>query len=124
MLPLKNRIYILTKLYERKPNSSVIDRLSLALFKNNEKQAALDLLNEAEINGIINSSFNYAIQEKFEILEAFKKAHPETLHSSNNVFETRQIIEQETDLLSVKDMYPEFVKMFLYLIQTDDRKYI
>lgn len=124
MLPLKNRIYILTKLYERKPNSSVVDRLSLALFKNNEKQAALDLLNKAEINGVINSSFNYAMQEKFGILEAFKKAHPETLHSSNNVFETRQIVEKELDLLSIKDMYPEFMKMFLYLMQTDDREYV
>ena len=124
MLPLKNRIYILTKLYERKPNSSVVDRLSLALFKNNEKQVALDLLNEAEINGVINSSFNYAMQEKFGILEAFKKAHPETIHSSNNVFETKQIVEKELDLLSIKDMYPEFMKMFLYLMQTDDREYV
>ena len=123
MLPLKNRIYILTKLYNKKPNSSIVDRLSLAYFKNNDKKTALNLLFEAEEKGIINRYFSVQMQEKFETLEAFQKNHPNTLHSSNNLFDTRQIIEQEITVLSTKDMYPEFMKMFLYLMQTDNREY-
>lgn len=124
MLPLKNRIYILTKLYEKKPNSSVVDRLSLAHFKNNDKKKALDLLNEAEENEIIDNIFHNQMLIKFEDLEEFQKNHPNTLPSSNNLFETKQIVEQETHLLSIKVKYPEFLKMFLYLMQTDDREYI
>ena len=124
MLPLKNRIYILTKLYEKKPNSSIVDRLSLAHFKNNDKKKALDLLNEAEKSGIIDSFFNYQMCVKFETLEEYQNKHPNTLHSSNNLFETKQIVEQEKIILSTKHMYPEFMKMFLYLMQTDDREYV
>ena len=124
MLPLKNRIYILTKLYEKKPNSSIVDRLSLAHFKNNDKKKALNLLNEAEKNGIIDRFFNVIMQEKFETLEAFKNTHPNALHSSNSIFETNEIVQKRTMIQSEKDMYPEFMKMFLYLMQTDDREYI
>ncbi|MCM1269800.1 MAG: hypothetical protein NC247_04120 [Ruminococcus flavefaciens] len=146
MLPLKNRIYILEKLSDTYINSFVVDRLSLAYFKNRDEDKAIDLLNRAYRDAVIDEYFFWCQKRKFQILqqelenvvsmntdyENDTKIHTRVVKNvmvvgfptSKNVLDTKKAIEHFTSWVAEgKNKYPEFTKLFLYLMQTDDRQY-
>lgn len=146
MLPLKNRIYILEKLSDTNVNRDVVDRLSLAYFKNGEMDKANDLLNRAYKDSVIDEKFFCFQKEKLQLLQQELKnvismnkdyendteIHAKVLGNvmvvgfptSKNVLDTKKAIDHFTSwVVEGKNKYPEFMKLFLYLMQTDDRQY-
>lgn len=147
MLPLKHRIYILENLSKHYINRDIVDRLSLAYAKNGEKNKAIDLLRESLKNGVIDElyyngklkSINILVNELDELYKRNAKYEKGQDYStaivsndllvvgmptSKDIFDTAKAVEMfggwfEQD----KDKYPEFINLFLYLMQTDNRQY-
>lgn len=148
MLPLKHRIYILEKLsiYDA-DNKYIVDRLSLAYAKNGEKEKAKALLDKSLKAKIIDKEF---YQQKLKSLKTIQanitdlykqnanyEQHPEYskaiidgsflvvgLPTSNNIFDTQRAMETFKEWFeNYKNKYPEFINLFFYLMQTDNRVY-
>lgn len=147
MLPLHNRIYILENVAKHYINPAVVDRLSLAYTKHGEKNKAITLLEKALQEDIVDKNFyNYQLSKINVVssnladlynINAQYENNPEHssailvgdqlvvgLPTSKDVFETSKAVQIfsawfQTD----KDKYPEFINLFLYLMQTDNREY-
>jgi hypothetical protein len=146
MLTLESRIYILEKIYENYQNSSVVDRLSLAYFKNNQLQKAIEFLMESYSKEEINREFYghqilkfSAMQEKltevqkinvdnikngFTVMKQATNGLSVVGYSSNkNSFDIKKSVENFKSWFdSSKEQYPEFTNMFLSLMLFDDRE--
>ena len=147
MLPLRHRIYILEKISEKYTNQDVVDRLSLAYVKNGEEDKAYKLLEEALRNEIINIQFyeckrialnvlSSNLSRLYEINKDYAKdsQHPKALMvgemavvgfpTPKDVFDTAKAVSAFNEWFEQdKDRYPEFINLFLYLMQTDTRQY-
>ncbi len=147
MLPLHNRIYILENVAEHYINTDVIDRLSLAYTKHGEKNKAITLLEKALQENLIDQNFyNYQLSKinvvSSNLVELYKvnaqyENNPECssgiivdgqlvvgLPTSKDVFETSKAVQIFSEWFQTdKDKYPEFINLFLYLMQTDNRDY-
>lgn len=146
MLPLKNRIYILEKLSKTYINVEIVDRLSLAYFKNGEMEKAIDLLKSTFDSSLIDESFFHVQINKLKILQKnlekvisknkgyddsgkfFAKTDGNVMivgfPSSNNIFDTKKAIAYFEKIgEECKHKYPEFMRLFFFLMQTDDRHY-
>ena len=147
MLPLHHRIYILENVTKHYTNEHIVDRLSLAYTKSGEINKASIFLEKSLKENVINKEFyNYQLRKidilslnlaqlyeknsKYENDPEYSKAILVGEHlvvgfpTSKDVFETAkavQIFSQwfETD----KNRYPEFINLFLFLMQTDNRQY-
>lgn len=147
MLPLENRIYIMEKVMLIEQNSMLIDKLSLAYVKADKYDKAIELLNEAKKNGYIDDIFyedkytNYclirhelkAVQNmnsgnlgKTDMLTGvvFGSKMVTGFPSNKNMFEVKKVYDIfETDFKELYMRYPGFVRLFMYLMQTDSREY-
>lgn len=147
MLPLKHRIYILENLSKHYINRDIVDRLSLAYAKNGEKNKAIDLLRESLKNGVIDElyyngklkSINILVNELDELYKRNAKYEKGQDYStaivsndllvvgmptSKDIFDTAKAVEMFGGWFELdKDKYPEFINLFLYLMQTDNRQY-
>lgn len=145
MLPLKPRIYILENIITHYINWDVVDRLSLAYTKNGEYSKAVDLLKKYLQKGeICEKQYEYQIS-KLKVLitnlenvqeinnnDNFNEIYGVIDHnmvvigkpSAKNIFQTANIIKKCKPIFDdTKDQYPEFLNLFFFLMQTDDRKY-
>ena len=147
MLPLQNRIYILENVYKRVKNKDVVDRLSLAYFKNGEREKAEKILKKAVQEGLINYAFMEGQKEKFDALSQElknvqeKNRNMELLNgkvygiwhgkqlvvgfpSSNDIFDVEKVYNimrhYEKD---IREQYPEFMDMLFMLLSKDIREY-
>ena len=147
MLPLKHRIYILENVSKHYMNMDSVDRLSLAYAKNGEKNKAIDFLKESLKNGVIDKEYYnwklrsinvlvnnldelYKQNAKYEKGQEYSKAIVSSgllvvgLPTSKDVFDTAKAFQKFSDWFEQdKDKYPEFINLFLYLMQTDTRQY-
>lgn len=147
MLPLKHRIYILENVSKHYMNMDIVDRLSLAYAKNGEKNKAIDFLKESlkkgeidkkyyngklrSINVLVNNLDElYKQNAKYEKGQEYSKAIVcrgllvVGLPTSKDVFDTAKAFQKFSDWFEQdKDKYPEFINLFLYLMQTDTRQY-
>ena len=147
MLPLNHRIYILENVSKHYMNLDIVDRLSLAYAKNGEKNKAIDFLRESLKNGVIDEvyysgklrSINtlvnkldelYKQNAKYENGQEYSKAIVSNgllvvgMPTSKDIFDTAKAVEMFGGWLEQdKDKYPEFINLFLYLMQTDNRQY-
>ena len=147
MLPLKHRIYILEKVSTHYINRDIVDRLSLAYVKNGEEDKAKDLLNDALNDKIIDKIFyNLKLSSlnavKLNIDELYRQnadyeKNPEYakaivtgpllvvgLPTSKDIFDTAKAMQIFSDWFETsKSQYPEFINLFFYLMQTDNRSY-
>ncbi len=147
MLPLKHRIYILENVSKHYMNMDIVDRLSLAYAKNGEKNKAIDFLKESLKNGVIDKEYYnwklrsinvlvnnldelYKQNAKYEKGQEYSKAIVSSgllvvgLPTSKDVFDTAKAFQKFSDWFEQdKDKYPEFINLFLYLMQTDTRQY-
>ena len=148
MLPLKHRIYIMEEISKKYLNPSLVDRLSLAYFKYGDKDRAYGILKYALENKVIDQMFVGFQLKKFEALNIALKEVQELnsemgsnieyqniifvgnqmvtgFPSSKNVFETSKAVECFSAWLKEKrEDYPDFISLFFYLMQTDDRTYV
>ena len=148
MLPLKHRIYIMKKISKEYINSCLVDRLSLAYFKNGENEKAWELLNNALKEHIVDDMFvqqqllkfdalNIALKDVQKLNSDIKKNKDYSkviivgnqmvtgYPSSKNIFETSRAVEEFSEWLKrERENYPEFINLFFYLMQTDDRTYV
>lgn len=128
-------------------NLDIVDRLSLAYAKNGEKNKAIDFLRESLKNGVIDEvyysgklrSINTLVNEldelykqnaKYENGQEYSKAIVSNgllvvgMPTSKDIFDTANAVEMFGGWLEQdKDKYPEFINLFLYLMQTDNRQY-
>ncbi len=147
MLPLNHRIYILENVSKHYMNLDIVDRLSLAYAKNGKKNKAIDFLRESLKNGVIDEvyysgklrSINtlvnkldelYKQNAKYENGQEYSKAIVSNgllvvgMPTSKDIFDTAKAVEMFGGWLEQdKDKYPEFINLFLYLMQTDNRQY-
>lgn len=147
MLPLHNRIYILENVSKHYINPDIIDRLSLAYTKHGEKNKAITLLEKALQEDIIDNDFYNNQLTKLDILSlnleslykinAQYENNPERssaifagdqlvvgFPTPKDVFETSKAVQIFSQWFETgKDTYPEFINLFLYLMQTDNRDY-
>lgn len=147
MLPLHNRIYILENVAKHYINPDVVDRLSLAYTKHGEKNKAIQLLKEALQEDVIDNNFYNSQLNKINVvssnlvdlykMNAQYENNPERslalivgdqlvvgLPTSKDVFETSKAVQIFSGWFqTAKDKYPEFINLFLYLMQTDNREY-
>lgn len=147
MLPLKHRIYILENVSKHYMNMDIVDRLSLAYAKNGENNKAIDFLKESLKNGVIDKEYYngklrsinvlvnnldelYKQNAKYEKGQEYSKAIVSSgllvvgLPTSKDVFDTAKAFQKFSDWFEQdKDKYPEFINLFLYLMQTDTRQY-
>ena len=148
MLPLKHRIYIMEKISKKYMNPSLVDRLSLAYFKNDEKEKACKVLDNALKMHIVGEEFVQQQSNKFEALNSTLKDVQELnsdikgnkyyynvilegnqmvmgCPSSKNIFETSKAVKEFNGWLKEeRERYPDFINLFFYLMQTDDRIYV
>lgn len=148
MLPLQNRIYILENIYKQDKNQSVVDRLSLAYLKIGKEQEAIELLESAFQDKVIDNIFKSIQLEKLSILRdnlsslyeknANYENNPEYstaifkgkklivgLPTSKNIFETAKAVNIFKQWFEeAKDKYPEFINLFLFLMARDEREYV
>lgn len=148
MLPLYNRIYILENVYKKHQNPEIVDRLSLAYIKNGEENKAVELINKAKKDTIINENFEYMQLYKLNVLKrnlanlyevnSKYKDNPEYSKAivdknllvvgrptAKDVFDTARSVEIFKDWFETgKKEYPEFINLFLCLMATDTREYI
>lgn len=147
MLPLKHRIYILEKVSTHYNNRDIVDRLSLAYTKNGEEDKAKDLLNKALKDKIIDKFFYeqklislkvlsdnieelYKQNTDYEKNPEYSKAIVDEnllivgVQTSKDIFDTAKAMQTFKDWFEdAKSEYPEFINLFFYLMQTDDRSY-
>ena len=147
MLPLKHRIYILENVSKHYTNLHIVDRLSLAYAKSGEENKAIDFLKKSLKGGIINKEFYdaklmsinvlvknlselYKQNAEYEKGQKYSKAIISDgllvvgMPTSKDVFDTAKAVQMFSDWFERdKDKYPEFINLFLYLMQTDNRKY-
>lgn len=148
MLPLYNRIYILENVYKKHQNPEIVDRLSLVYIKNGEENKAVELINKAKKDTIINENFEYMQLYKLNVLKrnlanlyevnSKYKDNPEYSKAivdknllvvgrptAKDVFDTARSVEIFKDWFETgKKEYPEFINLFLCLMATDTREYI
>lgn len=147
MLPLKHRIYILEKISTHYNNKHIVDRLSLAYVKNGEEDKAKDLLNKSLNDKIIDKIFyeqklislnavRVNIEELYKQNADYEK-NPEYskaivdgsllvvgLSTSKDIFDTAKAMQIFSGWFeNAKSDYPEFINLFFYLMQTDNRSY-
>lgn len=150
MLPLKHRIYILEKLLydsDNAYNRDVIDRLSLAYTKNGDKEKAINLLDRALKDKVIDEYYyvnkkysinvlNKNLVELYRQNADYEKDHVYSkaiiegnvlivgLPTSKDVFDTAKAMKVFGDWFEEdKNIYPEFINLFFYLMKTDNREY-
>lgn len=147
MLPLYDRIYILEKVYTKVKNASVVDRLTLAYFKNDEKTRAESFMMQALKDGVINDEFVDCQIQKFNALEtalsnvqAANKDFDNGDGSHVGIFVSNQLVigfPSSKDIFDVekaykhmkesieytKEEYPEFVRMLFLILCRDPRMY-
>lgn len=147
MLPLKHRIYILENVSKHYINLDIVDRLSLAYAKNGEVNKTIDLLEKSLKDGVIDKEYYngklrsikalinnldelYKQNAKYEKGQEYSKAIVSDgllvvgMPTSKDVFDTARAVQTFGDWLEQdKDKYPEFINLFLYLMQTDNRQY-
>lgn len=147
MLPLHHRIYILEKITDHYTNPHVVDRLSLAYAKSGDVKKAVNLLAKSLGNKVINQEFYIHQINKLRLLcpnidELYERnknyeENPEFavglivedqivvgLPTSKDIFDTaRAVTLFKYWFESGRDKYPEFINLFLYLMQTDNREY-
>lgn len=147
MLPLRHRIYILEHVSNTYTNQCVIDRLSLAYAKAGEMDKAVTFLKKQLQEKNIDCNFydcqlykitiiSEQIEQVYELNKDYENNHGRIrginigskivvgLPPSKDVFNTAKavnIFKSWFDDCGGK--YPEFIKLFLYLMQTDDRQY-
>ncbi len=146
MLPLRHRIYILERVMDSYINQDVIDRLSLAYFKNSDEEKAINLLKDSLRNGNIDENFYNYQHHRLSML----KHHLPTLYQLNSdcddISQMKAIVDHQTIVVGMptsknifdtqkalnffpywyeinKDKYTEFTNLFFYLMLTDDRTY-
>lgn len=148
MLPLKHRIYIMEEVSKKYLNPSLVDRLSLAYFKYGDEDRAYSMLKRAFENKVIDQMFVELQLNKFEALNIALKEVQELnsdmdnnreyqnvilvgnqivtgFPSSKDVFDTSKAVEYFGAWLKEKrENYPDFINLFFYLMQTDDRTYL
>ena len=147
MLPLNNRIYILEKILKKEPNGMIVDKLSLAYAKIEEYEKAVKVLDEARENGIINEIF-YVYQcdniklikqnlKKVQNMNEGKLGEKDMitgivsgnkvvigLPTNKSMFDVKKAYDVFRDGFDeLYKCYPEFTKLFMYLMQTDFREY-
>ena len=147
MLPLKHRIYILENVKKEYINQILVDKLALAYIKNKEKNKSNELFDGALKNKIIDFSFYENRKKQLEVLsDNLEKLYDKNKDfeknpyysngiikdnylvigypTSKDIFETRKaFILFEDWFKTSKDYYPEFINLFFYLMQTDNRNY-
>lgn len=147
MLPLENRIYILEKIIGIDKNPMVIDKLSLAYAKADKYDKAFTLLQASKENGDIDDVFyeyqcdsiNLIMQKlkDVQIMNAGKLGKTDMVigalsgnkvvvgfPSNKNMFDVKKAYDAlKNDFSRLYESYPEFVKLFMYLMQTDSREY-
>ena len=147
MLPLRHRIYILEHVSEIYINQPVIDRLSLAYAKVGEIDKAVTFLkNQLHENNIDCNFYDYQLEKitimykKREELYGLNKDYKNNnaqligigvgskvvvgMPTSKEVFDSAEAVKCfDRWFLVYEKKYPEFIKLFLYLMQTDDRQY-
>lgn len=147
MLPLHNRIYILEKVSLKYTNQELVDRLSLAYIKSGKVEKAYSLLMKSYEEGVVSSAFYEHHMIKLRLLnEKLSDVHKLNenysdrpnrvlgllvedryvvgLPSSKDVFDTARAVQiYKSWFDDDKDNYPEFINLFLYLMQTDNRAY-
>lgn len=148
MLPLKNRIYILEHITVKYTNESIVDRLSLAYFKNGEKDKAFQLIDDAYNNGIISIEAQRWFRHKISLLEEnLSKLYKMNATYSNQLEQVKAIFQEgclvvgmptSEDIFDTakaydtfnewfqncQKQYPEFISIFMCLMARDERKYI
>lgn len=147
MLPLNNRIYILEKICKNYKNKDIIDRLSLAYFKYGEKDKAMEIIEVALKEKVVDNNFKSNQIEKIEILEkklsSVQKMNSEYekdpkyskaiisedkmvvgFPTSKDIFETKRAADVfKFWFKESKDKYPEFINLFFGLMAMDKRQY-
>lgn len=145
MLPPHNRVYILQGVYADEKNAAIVDRLSLALLKNGEKERAMALLEDAYSNGVIDNDFKLYQAQKINLLEAelssiqnlnrdftehkaIMKPNNNRMQiivgypSSKNIFEAKRAYDLFKVYFESPENYPTFNKLFFYLMSMDERE--
>lgn len=146
MLPLENRIYILENVYNYYSDWAVIDRLTLAYTKNGNIKKAIDFLDSAKKDGIIDSDIAIIQKTKLEMLydnlpelhrlnevnddynciaiSAAPDVYVVGFPSSKDIFDTECAVRHFKDWFEKrKEKYPEFINLFFCLMSYDDRIY-
>lgn len=128
-------------------NSYIVDRLSLAYLKYDDKDKAIKLLKSALQENIINNDFYSKQIKKFHVLEIGlpklyeknSKYEQNAEHSqaivvednlvigfptSKDIFDTKRAVDTFKEWFEMdKDKYPEFINLFLCLMAVDNRQY-
>lgn len=147
MLPLHQRIYILENVTKHYTNEHIVDRLSLAYAKSGGMNKAITFLEKSLQEKVISKEFyNYQLEkitilssnltELYEKNQAYENdpEHSKGLivgnhlvmgfPTSKDVFDTAKAVKIFSNWIEAKkDKYPEFINLFLYLMQTDERQY-
>ncbi|MGF7496179.1 hypothetical protein ABUK63_09355 [Lactococcus lactis] len=144
MLTLDSRIYILEELYSKYKNQDLVERLAMAYEKNGQQDKAIELLNNACENKIIDVEFLYGMKIKLEalrmklsdvqklnsigvkdkatMLKAANGLYVYGYPSNKNSFDVRKAVEGFRQWFYVnKDKYPEFINLFLSIMMFDER---
>ena len=133
MLPLCHRIYILENLSTYYTNPHIIDRLSLAYLKSEQKNKAIELL-ETSLDKIDHLSLrlselyekNTQYENNQESFIALVEGNQLIvgLPTSKDIFDTAKAVQIFSEWFQTnKEKYPEFINLFLYLMKTDNRQY-
>lgn len=147
MLPLENRIYIMEKIMENEQNIILIEKLSLAYAKADKYDKAMELLDKAKENGSIDEvlyayhcdNINLLMQKLKPVqdMNADKLGKTDMVigslsgnklvvgfPSNKNMFDVQKAYDALKDnFYKLYKQYPEFTKLFMYLMQTDYREY-
>lgn len=111
ILPPSRRVYILNGIFNNDgENLNIIDKLSMAYLKNNEKNKSIYFLNNLYKDDIINNSYHEDFLWKVNNLEI-------NLHKfdiSRNMKMAKEKFK-ELDSLNLLDKYREFVSIFIIL---------